>query len=1126
MADTTYTSNQELPENIAGFEQYQSHDTSIITSFQVNKLFDPTKNYVELHILDLADSLLESNYTYNRYSLLGNAQSTGNEGASILTIDPIQDSLFYGFSFGGVKLLYHFLNDLYTTDNTTSDFYIDSISADRTELSLLTHTITPENLVKFTDAIKTKLQSQSYFNEIRLDFKNNNLLIGVNIDTLDTSNGKSVVIKLYEPLPATFTTKSTLNIVEVLSDSVAYEVDYELATVPETFTNLRSANFDIEVQDHSVIPTRYFDYSELLSYNTSNSNSEIYSMINEKGVELSIDYTDYSNFIHFSSAQERLLNFKYKIDLLNSYSQSLSTISTTTGLVSGSTTYYQNLYQGIINNFDHYERFLYYESGSSSWPKVNNTKPYVNQTSTQALSWFNSALTNSVGYDNSNYSALVDTIPSYLREDENNANYLTFVYMVGQHFDNLWIYSKAVTDRYDGDNRINHGISKDLVGEALKSFGVNLYTSNKSIKDLFTTFIGQAYQSGSEVINHYITGSLTGSNTPIQPTSYNNYQKEVQKRIYHNIPLLLKSKGTERGVRALINCFGIPSDILQIKLYGGNNQESLPYFGEQEYNTGSLGKIRLDNTGSLVSGSTLSSYTSIIKRDDKYTDDIPTIEIGFSPTDNIDKYIISQSVSTFDIDDYLGDAINLTSSSYAGLYNQAYSLLGNLDTYDVRDYVRLIKFFDNTVFKMIKDFVPARSVDVTGIIIKPNLLNISKAKSVSVSATQPEYTASIDTAFISGSHGYSYIQSIGESSTAYTDVVQTPQGLAINTANHRKDEAKYNGELSGSQYIVSNRDLNRSNLLKYQNLSAINESISFITDIPLNVCSIVSQSAQPKLITMPGTYNIANDLVTAFYSGVSYTSSPYLPITIGGVGTFSNVNYTTYRVTASRDSLLGCSGSISYLTQYCEIGATGPVAYVSPMYSGSFYNVTSWFASGSNNSSSFWISDYATPTVSSSFNSSSFAAGLSPFTVGTTVIIALKDNLITTCNASISIPIVAAPTSTITFSNGTSIQSSTKNSISVNSAIPSIGTYGTITVTGASKTIYVEASSTTANDGTATLYLQQPAGTYLTSLTISEYSGITQDSTTYVLAPGTYYYNLSAYLVMGPGNVTATIKII
>ena len=43
----------------------------------------------------------------------------------------------------------------------------------------------------------------------------------------------------------------------------------------------------------------------------------------------------------------------------------------------------------------------------------------------------------------------------------------------------------------------------------------------------------------------------------------------LYKRIYHNIPLLLKKKGTISGLRALITAYGIPSTILRINEFGG-----------------------------------------------------------------------------------------------------------------------------------------------------------------------------------------------------------------------------------------------------------------------------------------------------------------------------------------------------------------------------------------------------------------------------------------------------------------------------------------------------------------------------------------------------------------------------
>lgn len=990
MADITYTVNQDNPENISGFEQFSQADTQLVNKFEINNLFIPTKNYIELHILDLVDEILQSDYNYTSYKELGNAQSAGKEGASILTINPIQDVERYGYNTGDVKLLYHFLNDLYTPDNRQTNFFIQDISPDRTELKLQTFELAEEEVVRYTQEIKSKLTTQSFFSEFRLNFKNNDLIIGVNIDTLVENGNTTVVVKLYEPLPLGFEIKTTLSIVETVADSVAYIVDSSIDSIPETLPYLRPANFNLELTDVETVPTAYLSYDELFSYPVNNSNSQIYSLLNEKGVELSINHGDYRDFIHFSSAYERLVNFKYKLGLIENYSSSLAQIENATSQslgITGSTYYYENLTQGILDNFDHYERFLYYESSSYSWPKLNSSKPYINVPTSNniAINWYANQLTVASNYDLTNLNAVVNSIPSFLREDPNNTNYITFVHMIGQHFDNLWIYGKGVSDKYDADNRLDFGVSKDLVAEVLKNFGVKLYTSNKSIEDLFTSFIGQAYQSGSEDINTYVTGSVTGSNASIQPSSFDNYQREVYKRMYHNLPLLLKSKGTERGLRALINCFGIPSDILDIKVYGGRNTNERPFYGDYKYYTSSLDKIRLDHTGSLVTGSTLSQYVSIIKRDDKYTDDLHPIEIGFSPTDNVDNYIISRSLATaslasFNIDDYLGDPRNLHLDNYYAIgpssnITSSLSLLtdqimSGSNAYNVQDFVRLIKFFDNTIFKTVKDFIPARSVADTGIIIKPHLLQRNKAKSVILSGSRPEITGSIDTAFIAGGNGgvfKSVTQGVVEEelNTSYIQLIQTPLGIGSDT-RHNQQEASFDGELRNSSITVTNGELNSNNLFKvptfFSNTFDVNRWLNNEGVCILNPYStytniyggIYYSSSNNTYYLDSGSWNS-----TALFSGLSATSMAY-EITSSNQGTSSfsfpfntnnYPNYSTHFLTASNTGVDGiCTSSVNIQVAVCDIDLTG--FFRSNVKETDTYNVTSWFVTGSQNPSS------------------------------------------------------------------------------------------------------------------------------------------------------------------------------
>ncbi len=53
-----------------------------------------------------------------------------------------------------------------------------------------------------------------------------------------------------------------------------------------------------------------------------------------------------------------------------------------------------------------------------------------------------------------------------------------------------------------------------------------------------------------------------------------NINKRLYKRIYHNLPNLLKRKGTIGGLRALITSYGIPDTILRISEFGSKDRDT------------------------------------------------------------------------------------------------------------------------------------------------------------------------------------------------------------------------------------------------------------------------------------------------------------------------------------------------------------------------------------------------------------------------------------------------------------------------------------------------------------------------------------------------------------------------
>ena len=750
----------------------------------LNSQFNKESDYIDVIASALDGSLLG---TYNGLSTVSEI------GTNVVYLDPLA---FAKQTFPNIPctLEYRFLRKV-----ITSDLYISEISPDRLELKLASSSVISSEET-YAEALNS-YRSDTYVPSLLLELSKT---ASVSIINLDTS-GKFLLVKLYSPLPLEYSLKRAVGITEEIADSVTFTVTSTITPdVPKQLL-LRGPNFDIELEDQSDLTTNYLDYIDLLNTPTTSSFNRVYAEVSGSGVNLNVDYTSFSNFVHFSSAKERLVNFKYKLDLIHNYESAKVTnaaITNAATAVEVVDSKYTDLINQVVSNFDGYERHLYFESGSTSWPKSNSTLPYTNESSSTVIAtqWFESQITSASLFDELNESRLHYTLPEYIRQDPDNDPAGLFLDMIGQHFDHLWVYAKGITDKYNADNRLDYGISKDLIVKTLQNFGVKLYSSNFAASSLSKSLLGEWYNSGSEHINTFVTASN-------EPTPDSDILHETYKRIYHNLPYLIKTKGTPRGLRALINCFGIPSGSIQVREFGGLTT-SLDFSPGYSYPAQPDEKIRLENTGSLIPGDTLSYYTSTVKPVDKYTQDIHVVEVGFSPSYYIDEFITNYSLPPgytegilltelnsapgYRVDDYIGDPRNTHSKRHIELNKLRDHLLVNLERYDVYDFVRLIKFFDNQLFKMIKDFTPARDTVSTGIIIKPHILDRSKTGEPLPTAARYEYSGSISTAFIEGSEP----GVIHNFSVAHSESISTALGY-VNEINDTEVE-KINGELGGT----------------------------------------------------------------------------------------------------------------------------------------------------------------------------------------------------------------------------------------------------------------------------------------------------------------------------------------
>jgi len=414
-----------------------------------------------------------------------------------------------------------------------------------------------------------------------------------------------------------FDINSTLWIVTLVEEPVAYQVTFPLEPIVISDTvPLSGPNFNLNIKDQINNSTISLDYTTLTSTSLTSSRNQLHSLLEEKGIDINIDFTNFNDFIHFSSVEARLENFYYKMSLLEDYSSSIAILdNTTNNNPSSSLAVYEAKISDIITNFDEYDYYLYYSSGSWAWPKTTSQPPYQLATTGSAavLNWFGSSIETSPYYggialsasnfDNLNQNNLYYSIPEYLRNDPANEPYQIFVEMVGQLYDNIWIYYKDVSQKYNADNRLESGISKDIVADAIRDFGIKLYQNNFSNEDLFTAFLGITPEGGLFPFPN-ITGSLpTPSgfeyvNTLISASNdyipLDDVNKSLYKRIYHNLPYLLKAKGTLPGLRTLITSYGIPDTVLRINEYGGKDKSNVNdwdywqnTFNYVYYNTGS-----------------------------------------------------------------------------------------------------------------------------------------------------------------------------------------------------------------------------------------------------------------------------------------------------------------------------------------------------------------------------------------------------------------------------------------------------------------------------------------------------------------------------------------------------------
>ena len=490
---------------------------------------------------DEDDNILQFELFLIPFNAQGDKLTSGKVEKITITFDKGDLDLRRGTVIGDIRKAFEYCFDYSTFDEPTSPF-----------LTHYLHTGDGNNKLISTYGIDDETFSEYEF----IDETNQRKKI---------KESKSIVLKLYEPLDNKIDVNDKIWISKIQSvpliDQITILDDVTSDCIPLT------PNLSLELNDD----IGYQIYDDLVASGSVSSEAIIQEFVSGSGFsldKLEIDYTSgsaiqWSNFVKYSSAKERVANFYYKIKLLETYRSKHELLSVATG--SAGSVSSQNEQKRILGkiseikqNFDAFEKHLYTVNGTLQYPKsgdtnikLTDTGSLLNPTGSDAVNWYNSTYADASLYDRNNSERLVNNLPTHIQDDNNGQEFVLFFDMIGQHFDILYHYIKRLSKSKKIENKFENGIINDLMYEMLSSLG-------------WDADLGLS----SETLWEYAFGEHSDG-TELSTMSGKSRQEETWRRILNNLPYLYKHKGTKRAIHAALSIYGIPNSMLTIMEFGG-----------------------------------------------------------------------------------------------------------------------------------------------------------------------------------------------------------------------------------------------------------------------------------------------------------------------------------------------------------------------------------------------------------------------------------------------------------------------------------------------------------------------------------------------------------------------------
>jgi len=423
-----------------------------------------------------------------------------------------------------------------------------------------------------------------------------------------TKEVKTLVLKLYEPLPKSIQPNQQVWMSKIQSIPLIEQMTVIDEVVEECIS--LQPNFNEKFTDNVGL----LIYDDLIASGSTSSTDLVNQFVSGSGFDLKkldIQFTSsngnyvWENFVKYSSAEERVENYIYKVNLIDFYNQRIDLVTsgseyTSSISLSNEKERLESQINGVVVGFDAFENHLYISGENAS-----------------------NLLSDARTYDYNNINGLVRNLPQHVQDDDEGQEFVLFFHMLGQHFDTLWLHTKALAESKKLEHKYESGIKDEFLYQMLESLGWDADMGVQS-QALWEYAYGNWNADGDERDIDESRGSvLKGKEN----------QNQIWRRILNNLPYLLKHKGSKRALHALMSCYGIPSSMLTVMEFGG----------PRDVNESGTTKFTYDDrTASINVGG--SAAITIPWKEYSGTNDYPnSFEIRLSTEERVDQRIVSGS---------------------------------------------------------------------------------------------------------------------------------------------------------------------------------------------------------------------------------------------------------------------------------------------------------------------------------------------------------------------------------------------------------------------------------------------------------------------------------------------------